>query len=47
MGHASSTTTLRHYGHMFDEARLARAASMVEAIWAARAELGGADVRQM
>ena len=40
MGHASATTTLRHYGHMFDESRLGTGASMVDAIRAARGELG-------
>jgi integrase len=40
MGHASATTTLRHYGHMFDESRLGTSASMVDAIRAARGELG-------
>ena len=37
MGHASAVTTLNHYAHVFDEARLAPAESMVGAIRAARA----------
>lgn len=39
LGHASATTTLDHYAHVFDEARLAPAVGMVEAIEAARADL--------
>ena len=32
MGHASPTTTLPHYAHVFDDARLAPATPMVAAI---------------
>ena len=39
LGHASATTTLDHYAHVFDEPRLAPAVGMVEAIETARAEL--------
>ena len=39
MGHASGELIWRRYGHVFEEARLAAGASMVEAIEAARAEL--------
>ncbi len=39
LGHASATTTLDHYAHVFDEARLAHGTPMVEAITAARADL--------
>ncbi|MEZ0284412.1 MAG: tyrosine-type recombinase/integrase [Thermoleophilia bacterium] len=39
LGHASATTTLDHYAHVFDEARLAPAVGMVEAIEAARTDL--------
>ena len=39
LGHASATTTLDHYAHVFDEARLAPALGMVEALETARAEL--------
>lgn len=38
LGHESSTTTLRHYAHVFAEARLATAEKMVPAIEAARGE---------
>lgn len=47
MGHASPTTTLRHYAHLFDESRLAPAMSMVAAIRAARQELEAAGVYPM
>jgi integrase len=40
LGHESSTTTLRHYAHVFAAARLATAVKMVPAIEAARAECG-------
>lgn len=36
MGHASATTTLRHYAHMLDEQRLGTAANMVSEIEKAR-----------
>ena len=39
MGHTTATTTLNHYAHSFDEARLGTAVPMVDAITAARAEL--------
>lgn len=39
LGHASATTTLNHYAHLFDEARLATGAPMIETIEAARAAL--------
>ena len=38
LGHASATTTLDHYAHVFDEPRLAPAVGMVEAIETARAD---------
>ena len=44
LGHASATTTLDHYAHAFDEARLGTAVPMVDAIRAARAELERSDV---
>ena len=45
MGHASISTTLRHYAHVFDAARLATGAPMVETIEAARADLEARGVR--
>jgi integrase len=39
LGHSSGDTTLRHYAHVFDEARLASGVGMVEAITAARDDL--------
>jgi hypothetical protein len=39
LGHASAMTTLNHYTHLFEERRLAPSVPMVDAIWAARAEL--------
>ena len=39
MGHASISTTLRHYAHMFDAAQLANGAPMIATIEAARADL--------
>ena len=47
LGHASATTTLDHYAHVFDEARLAPAVGMVEAIETARAELEARGVYPM
>jgi hypothetical protein len=41
LGHSSGDTTLRHYAHVFDEARLASGVGMVDAIRAARADLAG------
>jgi integrase len=37
LGHASATTTLNHYAHVVDEARLATGAPMIEAVETARA----------
>jgi len=39
LGHASPTTTLNHYAHVFDEARLATGVPMIEAVETARALL--------
>ena len=39
LGHASATTTLHHYAHLFDEARLQTGITMTQAIRDARAEL--------
>jgi len=47
LGHSSATTTLDHYAHVFDEARLAPMTSMVAAIEVARAEVASGDVRPM
>jgi integrase len=47
LGHASSRTTLDHYAHLFDSARLATGVPMIEAIIAARAELRAAGVYPM
>lgn len=44
LGHASATTTLDHYAHLFDASRLAPMAPMVESIVAARGELRAAGV---
>ena len=44
MGHSSATTTLDHYAHVFDEARMAPAAPMVATIEAAREALERAGV---
>jgi len=41
MGHASAMTTLKHYTHLFDEARLAGFTPMADAVLAARAEMAG------
>ena len=40
LGHASATTTLDNYGHMFDEARLGTAQPVVEAIQESRRRRG-------
>lgn len=47
LGHASATTTLRHYARVFDAARLETGASMIDAIRAARAKLEHAGVYPM
>ena len=39
LGHASATTTLHHYAHLFDEARLETGITMTDAIRNARAAL--------
>ncbi len=39
LGHSSATTTLNHYAHVFDEARLGTGVQFVDAIRAARTEL--------
>jgi integrase len=41
MGHASAMTTLKHYTHLFDEARLAGFTPMVDAVREARAQVTG------
>ena len=46
MGHASAVTTLNHCAHVFDEARLAPAESMVGAIRAARAQIEAERLRE-
>jgi len=47
LGHASARTTLDHYAHLFDSARLATGVPMLEAIAAARGELRAAGVYPM
>ncbi len=47
MGHASSTTTLDHYAHVYADAQLAPTAQMTAAIVAARGELDRNRVRPM
>jgi hypothetical protein len=46
MGHASAVTTLTHYAHVFDEARLAPATPTVDAIRAARAQIEEERLRE-
>jgi integrase len=45
LGHSSATTTLNHYAHLFDNARLGTGAEMVASITAARGELERSGVR--
>jgi integrase len=41
LGHSSSTTTLNHYGHLFEEAQLAPGETLEEAVMRERAETAG------
>jgi integrase len=45
LGHASATTTLRHYVHLIDAARHGAGEPMADAVARARAELAEAGVR--
>lgn len=45
LGHSSATTTLRHYAHVIEDAKMAPSVTMVQAILAARAQVEGDRVR--
>ena len=45
LGHASPTTTLRHYVHLIDAAQYGAGEPMADAVARARAELAEAGVR--